>query len=68
MRSIDTLSTQWKNSCTGTTVLGHICPLNLDVLETPEKAFYRKAQDIMLGNFLRLMENMQLEVTLPNDV
>ncbi len=33
--------------------------LNLDELETPEKAFYRKAQDIMLGNFLRLMENMK---------
>ncbi|MCD6369955.1 MAG: hypothetical protein J7L63_00440, partial [Thermoplasmata archaeon] len=32
--------------------------LNLDVLETPEKAFYRKAQDIMPGNFLRLVENM----------
>ncbi len=27
-------------------------------LETPQKAFYRKAQDIILGNFLRLMENM----------
>ena len=35
--------------------------LNLDELETPEKAFYRKAQDILLGNFLRLMENMQVE-------
>jgi len=32
--------------------------LNLDVLETPEKAFYRKAQDIMPGNFLRVGENM----------
>jgi len=33
--------------------------LNLDELETPEKAFYRKAQDIILGNFLRLIENME---------
>ncbi len=31
-----------------------------DELETPEKAFYRKAQGIILGNFLRLMENMQV--------
>ncbi len=30
-----------------------------DKLETPKKAFYRKAQDIILGNSLRLMENMQ---------
>ena len=37
-----------------------LCPhisLNLDELETPEKAFYRKAQDIMFDNFLRLVEN-----------
>ncbi len=33
--------------------------LNLDELETPEKAFYRKAQDIILGNFFRLVENKQ---------
>ena len=30
--------------------------LDLDNLETPEKAFYRKAEDIILGNFMRLIE------------
>lgn len=30
--------------------------LDLDNLETPEKAFYRKSEDIILGNFIRLVE------------
>ncbi len=33
--------------------------LNIDELETPEKTFYRKVQDIILGNFLRSMDNIQ---------
>ena len=32
---------------------------NLDELKTPEKALYRKTQDIILGNLLTLVENMQ---------
>ena len=35
--------------------------LDFDNLETPEKAFYRKAQDLILGNFMRLMEE-EMEV------
>ena len=31
--------------------------LDFDNFETPEKAFYRKAQDIILGNFFTLTEN-----------
>ncbi len=31
--------------------------LNFDELETPERAFYRKAQAIILGNFWRLAES-----------
>ncbi len=30
--------------------------LDFNDFETPEKAFYRKAQDIVLGNFFMLME------------
>jgi putative transposase len=30
--------------------------LDLDNLETPEKAFYRKSEDIILGNFIRMAE------------
>jgi putative transposase len=30
--------------------------LDLDNLETPEKAFYRKSEDIILGNFMRIIE------------
>ena len=33
--------------------------LDLDNLETPEKAFYRKAEDIILGNFMRFVEDGQ---------
>ena len=32
--------------------------LNFDNLETPEKAFYRKAQDIILGNFFKYIEKL----------
>jgi len=38
--------------------------LDLDHMETPEKAFYRKAQDIILGNFMRLIENENKEEVL----
>jgi len=31
--------------------------LDFEALETPEKALYRKAQDIILGNFWKLIEN-----------
>lgn len=41
---------EWYN-----TVRPHMS-LDLDNMETPEKAFYRKAQDIILGNFMRLVE------------
>ncbi|VUT28143.1 MAG: hypothetical protein SYNGOMJ08_00705 [Candidatus Syntrophoarchaeum sp. GoM_oil] len=30
--------------------------LNFDDLETPERAFYRKAGDLIFGNFVSLME------------
>lgn len=35
--------------------------LDMDNLETPEKAFYRKAQDIILGNFFRYIEKIEKE-------
>jgi len=41
---------EWYN-----TVRPHMS-LDFENLETPEQAFYRKAQDIILGNFMRLVE------------
>ena len=36
--------------------------LNFDELETPERAFYRKAEDLIFGNFVSLMEgSMEVE-------
>jgi len=40
--------------------------LNFDNLETPEKAFYRKAQDIILGNFFKYIEKLNQKGGVPH--
>jgi len=38
--------------------------LDFTTLETPEKAFYKKVQDFVLGNYMRLIENENKEEVL----
>jgi hypothetical protein len=32
--------------------------LDIDNLETPQKAFYRKLTDIIVGNYMRMVEQI----------